>query len=212
MAADDVILRHRVQELRPARHLEFGTWLGDGVVRCVEECDATVWTINLLEGETLENGRWTYGALAKDLPGGSGCVGRDDGRRRRDLGADGRARTDRPQVPRRRLGQASLSDLCRQPVMGHAQLSAGVFRYGVHRRRPRGGHRRQRHEAGDRAGSPGRAASCGTTSVRCPRSPARAAARAASWDSSSEHREELGRFFERLFWVQPSWLLFGIRR
>ena len=58
--ADDVILRYVFRNFQPRRHLEFGTWAGDGVVRCVEECAATVWTINLLEGETRQNGDWAY--------------------------------------------------------------------------------------------------------------------------------------------------------
>jgi hypothetical protein len=66
MAADDVILRYVFRNLRPCRHLEFGTWRGDGVVRCVEECDATVWTINVLTGETRPNGDWAYGELVEE--------------------------------------------------------------------------------------------------------------------------------------------------
>ena len=52
MDADAVVMRQVFRQFRPLRHLEFGTWLGDGVLRCVEECDATVWTINVLRGET----------------------------------------------------------------------------------------------------------------------------------------------------------------
>ena len=51
------------REFRPMRHLEFGTWLGDGVLRCVEECLASVWTVNLLEGETKPDGQWAYGEM-----------------------------------------------------------------------------------------------------------------------------------------------------
>ena len=65
MAADDVILRYVFRNLRPCRHLEFGTWRGEGVVRCVEECDATVWTINVLTGEARPNGDWAYGELVE---------------------------------------------------------------------------------------------------------------------------------------------------
>jgi len=61
--ADDAILRQVFRQFRPMRHLEFGTWLGDGVVRCVEECDATVWTLNLLGGEARPNGDWAYGTV-----------------------------------------------------------------------------------------------------------------------------------------------------
>jgi len=65
MAADDQILRHIFRSVRPVRHLEFGTWMGDGVLRCVEECEATVWTVNLLEGESRRDGGWAYGERAK---------------------------------------------------------------------------------------------------------------------------------------------------
>jgi len=65
MVADGHILRHIFRSVRPMRHLEFGTWLGDGVLRCVEECDATVWTVNLLEGEARPGGGWAYGERAR---------------------------------------------------------------------------------------------------------------------------------------------------
>lgn len=57
---DSPILRYLYRHLRPRRHLEFGTWEGTGVLYCLEECDATVWTINLLEGERFPNGSWAY--------------------------------------------------------------------------------------------------------------------------------------------------------
>jgi len=63
MDADGLILRQLFRQFRPMRHLEFGTWTGEGVLRVVEECDATVWTINLLAGETKPNGEWAYGTL-----------------------------------------------------------------------------------------------------------------------------------------------------
>jgi hypothetical protein len=60
MEADDYVLRYVFRHLRPLRHLEFGTWQGDGVLRCVEECDATVWTINMPDGELKADGTWAY--------------------------------------------------------------------------------------------------------------------------------------------------------
>jgi hypothetical protein len=67
MDADGDILRYLFRNFRPSRHLEFGTWQGDGVLRCVEECDATVWTLNVLEGESRSDGDWAYGAQ-RDQP------------------------------------------------------------------------------------------------------------------------------------------------
>src|SRR5712692_7685454 len=57
--ADAHILRYVFRHLRPRRHLEFGTLLVDGVIRCVEECEATFWTVNLLNGETKDD-KWAY--------------------------------------------------------------------------------------------------------------------------------------------------------
>jgi predicted O-methyltransferase YrrM len=67
MDADGDILRYLFRNFRPSRHLEFGTWQGDGVIRCVEECDATVWTLNMLEGESRRTGGWVY-ASRRDEP------------------------------------------------------------------------------------------------------------------------------------------------
>ena len=53
MEVDDApILRYLYRQFRPRRHLEFGTWLGTGACYCLEESDATVWTMNLPSGET----------------------------------------------------------------------------------------------------------------------------------------------------------------
>ena len=71
MDADGAILRQVFRQFRPTRHLEFGTWLGDGVLRVVEECDASVWTINLLAGETKPSGQWAYGTEEDDVSAGS---------------------------------------------------------------------------------------------------------------------------------------------
>jgi len=60
---DSPIFRYLYRNFRPRRHLEFGTWQGSGVLYCLEECDATVWTINLLEGETKPDGKWVYGMV-----------------------------------------------------------------------------------------------------------------------------------------------------
>jgi len=61
MEVDDApIFRYLYRHLRPRRHLEFGTWQGTGTLFCLEECEATVWTINLLEGEVRPDQSWGY--------------------------------------------------------------------------------------------------------------------------------------------------------
>lgn len=59
---DAPILRYLWRCARPRRHLEFGTWQGRGALDCLESCDATVWSINLREGEADAQGRWAYDA------------------------------------------------------------------------------------------------------------------------------------------------------
>ena len=70
MEVDDApIFRYIYRNFRPKRHLEFGTWQGIGVDYCLEECDATVWTLNLFEGEKTQNGRNAYSHSPEELPG-----------------------------------------------------------------------------------------------------------------------------------------------
>ncbi len=54
------ILQYLYRNHRPLRHLEFGTWKGAGTVACLEACAASVWTINLPEGERDQSGEWAY--------------------------------------------------------------------------------------------------------------------------------------------------------
>lgn len=57
---DQPIFRYIYRNTHPSRHLEFGTWEGEGLCYCLQECDAIAWTINLLEGESRSNGDWAY--------------------------------------------------------------------------------------------------------------------------------------------------------
>jgi predicted O-methyltransferase YrrM len=67
MARDDgPLLSYLFKSYKPSRHLEFGTWQGLGTCLCLESCDATVWTINLPDGETKQDGNWAYGERVID--------------------------------------------------------------------------------------------------------------------------------------------------
>jgi predicted O-methyltransferase YrrM len=57
---DAPIFRYIYKQFSPKRHLEFGTWQGTGSLYCLEECDATIWTINLPEGEENSSGEYAY--------------------------------------------------------------------------------------------------------------------------------------------------------
>lgn len=83
MEADDIqILRYLFRNSAPKRHLEFGTWEGRTTRACLEESGASVWTINLREGETRLDGQWAYTrsyAVEKDdgPPGRYKAMGRN---------------------------------------------------------------------------------------------------------------------------------------
>jgi hypothetical protein len=71
MEVDDApILRYLYRNFAPRRHLEFGTWSGTGACYCLEESAATVWTINLAEGEII-NGAPAYSSAVDDAPEGA---------------------------------------------------------------------------------------------------------------------------------------------
>ncbi len=78
MEDDDApIFKYLYQQLQPKRHLEFGTWRGTGTCYCLENSPhATVWTINLLDGETAADGRWAYDAYLNESESGTGLVTR----------------------------------------------------------------------------------------------------------------------------------------
>jgi len=62
MEEDDApIFQFLYQTHQPRRHLEFGTWQGWGALLCLESCAATVWTMNLPDGEKRRDGTWAYG-------------------------------------------------------------------------------------------------------------------------------------------------------
>ena len=70
MESDDApIFEYVYRHFSPRRHLEFGTWQGYGACLCLESCAATVWTLNLPDGETKPDGSWAYGHRILDVSG-----------------------------------------------------------------------------------------------------------------------------------------------
>ncbi|MGH7120408.1 MAG: FkbM family methyltransferase [Acetobacteraceae bacterium] len=65
---EPAIFRFIYRNFQPARHLEFGTWEGWGVVLCAESCAARIWTINLPEGERDAFGAPVYSASLEPAP------------------------------------------------------------------------------------------------------------------------------------------------
>jgi predicted O-methyltransferase YrrM len=61
MERDDApILAQIIRWMQPYRHLEFGTWKGFGACLVLENAPATVWTINLWGGEFYPEGGAAY--------------------------------------------------------------------------------------------------------------------------------------------------------
>lgn len=59
---DRPIFQYIYKAHQSKRHLEFGTWEGWGTALCLETCcEANVWTINLSDGEDRPDGTWAYG-------------------------------------------------------------------------------------------------------------------------------------------------------
>ena len=71
---DGPILRYLFEVHQPKRHLEFGTWRGWGTCLCLETTAATVWTINLPDGEAKADGSWAYGERVYDTASPAGAV------------------------------------------------------------------------------------------------------------------------------------------
>lgn len=70
MEVDDAPLLEALwRSHKPLRHLEFGTWRGFGARLCLQVTSATVWTLNLFEGETMADGAWGYGERFSDFSG-----------------------------------------------------------------------------------------------------------------------------------------------
>lgn len=63
---DQPILCYIYRNFRPRRHLEFGIWQGSGVVYCLEESNATVWTINKPFGE-ISDDKIVYSLYPEDV-------------------------------------------------------------------------------------------------------------------------------------------------
>ncbi len=64
---DSPIFRYVYRKFQPRRHLEFGTWQGTGAIYCLKECDATVWTINQPFGEMNAKGEASYGLYPSEV-------------------------------------------------------------------------------------------------------------------------------------------------
>jgi predicted O-methyltransferase YrrM len=210
MEPDDCVLRYIFRNFRPLRHLEFGTWLGDGVLRCVEECDATVWTINLLEGEQTPAGGWAYAVRREEFgsqPGWLETLKTHDTEwvRTDAYGAVGR------KYLAAGWGRRVCQVYCDSREWDTQAYPDGFFDTAF----IDGGHDKDIvcHDT-----------ACATRLVRagglviwhdfCPDPDVSAACASTAGPNAfvAERLAKLTEDFDRLFWIEPSWLLVGIRR
>lgn len=67
MERDDApVFAYLYRNFAPRRHLEFGTWQGFGTCLALDNSPASVWTLNLPDGETKPDGSWAYGHRVVD--------------------------------------------------------------------------------------------------------------------------------------------------
>jgi len=209
-AADDYVMRHVFRHFRPARHLEFGTWLGDGVLRCVQECDASVWTINLLQGETKPDGQWAYGEIESDrFAGASGWSQREKTHHAVWV------RTDAYGLIGRKYLDAGWGKRVCQIYADSREWDTRAYPDGFFDTAfIDGGHTAAVVESDTRQAL--RLVRAGGLLMWHDFCPQEDVIRAN--DSTRDvveyivaHREELRTHLSKLFWVEPSWLLFGVR-
>lgn len=110
MESDDgPLFSYIYRNFQPKRHLEFGTWQGYGTTLCLKACNATVWTLNLPDGEEKEDGSWAYGHRVIDeseAPPGAVSV---------NFGAD----EDGPRTYHRTDAASYIGRIYREKNLGH---------------------------------------------------------------------------------------------
>ena len=60
---ETAIYSYIYEQAQPKRHLEFGTWEGFGVTVCAKSCGAEIWTVNLPDGEKDDTGNPAYSEM-----------------------------------------------------------------------------------------------------------------------------------------------------
>lgn len=212
MDEDDApILQYLFRQLQPRRHLEFGTWIGLGTTRVLESCDAEVWTLNLPEGERNAEGKWLYAQpVARDatLP--------PEARHYTNASGERFVITDGPGYIGKCYRERGLAHrvhqiLCDSRAWDTRDYPADFFDTAL----IDGGHTAEVvANDTDKALSlvrPGGAILwhdfCPDDDVRrrCPCVRGVTAAIAGHWATLTQH-------CRALFWIEPSWLLMGIRR
>lgn len=210
MEEDDApILRYLFAQHRPRRHLEFGTWRGDGTLCCLEECHASVWTINLLEGEADQTGRWAYDDWLADDASAKSLVTRTARNGRTVVQTDARGA-----IGSRYLERGFGNRVCQiysdSQKWDDSQYPDGFFDSVL----IDGGHHPEVVVSDTRKAL--RLAGPGALLLWhdfCPRANVldQCPSTRGVFDGITEIHGELISAVQRLFWIEPSWLLLAIR-
>ncbi len=216
MEDDDApIFRYLYRQFRPQRHLEFGTWRGTGATYCLEECDATVWTLNLYQGEWRRDGTWAYGAAyggSSDIPAWSN----------RQPGTDDHGQ---PVTWCQTDAQGFIGRHIRQRGLGHrvCQIYCDSREWDI-RNYPRGFFDTALVDGGHTPDVVTNDTRKALELVRpgglvlwhdfCLDNAAREQCETVRGVTTAvdENRDLLTRELKELFWIQPSWILLGVRR
>lgn len=214
MQRDDAPILHAIfAASRPERHLEFGTWQGFGSRLVMQACDASVWSINLPNGETSDAGDWLYAedydspdaaprgaGPAKDFREGGGRVYYQSDAH----GFIGRL------VHEAGLGHRFCQILCDSQQWDTSNYPAGFFDSVF----IDGGHTSAIVTSDTRKALPlVRPGGLVLWHDFCPASEVLAISEAARGvaDAITRMQPELSELLDELFWIEPSHLLVGIR-
>ncbi|MBI2813933.1 MAG: class I SAM-dependent methyltransferase [Opitutae bacterium] len=216
MERDDApIFSYLYRQHQPRRHLEFGTWQGFGTCLCLESCAATVWTLNLPDGEAKFDGSWAYGERVTDesqSPSGAMRVnfGQDEAGPRTYHRTDAASYIGRL-YREKHLGHRVCQIYCDSCIWDTAAYPSGFFDSVL----IDGGHQAEVVISDTRKALPLlRTGGLMLWHDFCPLPDVIAAAPAVQGVTAAIEtlRSELDQQCSALFWIDPSYLLLGIKK
>jgi predicted O-methyltransferase YrrM len=193
---ETAIFEYLYRHFRPRQHLEIGTWEGHGATTVARSCAAEIWTINLPEGERDRFGKPLYGA------------GND--------GSDGTLPSDAGDRIGWRYRAAGYGDRVHQVFADSLELDFSRWSEGFFDTIFIDGGHTQPVVVNDTEKTFSRLRSGGLMIWHdfCPE-PHALAENEAPRGVVAAMAENLGRWrpwFDRMFWIRPSWILIGVKK
>ena len=195
------------EQARPKRHLEFGTWEGLGATLCARNCEAEIWTVNLPEGEKDEAGKPVYSGLQS--------VPRETSPEIEDFGAEDKQSTDAGSFIGWRYRAAGFAHRVHQILCDSRELDTTPFGGGFFDSvLIDGGHTADVVTSDTNKALPLlRSGGIMIWHDFCPDPEAilRNEAPRGVMSAIINNFSEWNRNFSKVFWIQPSWMLVGIK-